>query len=94
LPHQYIDGTLPVAPIGKETLVISTKNKISRIFVYVCSTNTLVQNGERYHYIGVSQGVLTCLQQIAFSAKLCLLIQLEKDETEICVLQDGGQIKL
>ncbi len=57
--HQYIGGTGPAAPIGKETLTFR-KFKNSSDFLNVSSTNILVLPGQQHQYIGAVQRESKC----------------------------------
>jgi hypothetical protein len=52
--HQYIDGTGPAAPIGKETLSFRKfKNFVN--FLNVSSTNILALTGQQHQYVDAVQ---------------------------------------
>jgi hypothetical protein len=52
--HQYIAGTGPAAPIGKETLTFR-KFRNFPDFLKVSRTNILVLTGQQHQYIGAVQ---------------------------------------
>ncbi len=80
------------ASIGEDTQTFYNFKNLAD-FLNVCSTNILVLTGLQHQYIGAIQGESKCLQHHAYSVNCCLFSQLELEEVEIDLFQDGGQIK-